>query len=371
MKQIVSVQVLRGLAALMVVFGHAQHHALVQSMKIGGTFERVHLLPWGAGVDIFFVISGFIMVYASEGLFGRQGAATEFLGRRVARIVPLYWIFTALYVVVVTIGLAGTTKDVAGPSAILASFAFWPAYAAGRDIPLPVLELGWTLNYEMFFYLIFAAFVGLRRERAVMAVAVTLGALVVGGMVTQPSAAAPFFWTRPIVLEFGIGMGIALLVRNGVRLPGLARGVLLVGGVAILVVDPIDSAHQAMNWTTPNDLWRVLGWGLPAALIVAAAVLGRQAGPSPLSKLGLLVGDASYVLYLSHPFVIVGIRKAAQWGGLEGPSMLWPMVIVTVVGSCAVAVLIHRVLEKPLTRFVQGLLVRRRAPDAPAALSLR
>ncbi|KQP21899.1 hypothetical protein ASF27_15140 [Methylobacterium sp. Leaf102] len=362
MKQIVSVQVLRGLAALMVVFGHAQHHAFVQSGKLGGSFERVHLLPWGAGVDIFFVISGFIMVYASEKLFGRQGAASEFLGRRVARIVPLYWIFTALYVAVVSIGLAGTTKEAAGPATILASFGFWPAFAPGQSVPLPVLELGWTLNYEMFFYLLFAVFIGLRRERAVMAAAATLGALVVVGLVMQPSAAAPFFWTRPIILEFGFGMGLALLLRNGVLLSGLARSVLLAGGFAILFVDPIDSAHQAMGWTTPNDIARVIGWGLPAALIVAAAVLGRQAGPSPLARLGLLLGDASYVLYLSHPFVIVGTRKAAQAAGLEQPSTLWPIVAVTLVASCVVAVMIHRWIERPVTGFVQGLLVRRGAP---------
>jgi len=367
MKQIVSVQVLRGLAALMVVFGHAQHHAFVQSQKLGGGFERVHLLPWGAGVDIFFVISGFIMVYASDGLFGRPGAASEFLGRRVARIVPLYWFFTALYVMVVTVGLAGTTRDAAGPATILASFAFWPAYGPGHEVPLPVLELGWTLNYEMFFYLLFAAFIGLRRGRAVMAVAATLAALVIAGLMVGPSAAAPFFWTRPIVLEFGFGMGIALLLRNGVLLSGLARGALLVGGFAILFVDPIDSAHQAMTWTTPNDFARVFGWGLPAALIVAAAVLGRQAGPSPLAGLGLLLGDASYVLYLSHPFVIVAIRKAAQAAGLEGPATLWAIVAVTLVAACAVAVAIHRWIERPVTRLVQGLLVRRRAASPVSA----
>lgn len=367
MKQIVSVQILRGLAALMVVFGHAQHHTLVQTLKLGGSFERVHLLPWGAGVDIFFVISGFIMVYASEELFGRKGASAEFLARRVARIVPLYWMFTGLYILFLLVGLAGTTKEFSGWPNIAASFAFWPAYATGHAAPMPVLELGWTLNYEMFFYVVFAGFVVLRRNQAVVAVATLLGSLVLAGAILQPTAAAPFFWTRPIVLEFILGMGIALLLRHGVVLSGPVRGAFLVAGVAILIADPVDSSHQAINWTTPNDAWRVIGWGLPAAMIVCAAVLGRQMQPSPLSKLGVQLGDASYALYLSHPFVIVGIRKAMQGFGFDETTMAWAMLGVTVVSCCAFAVIAHRFVERPMTRFIQGILVRPRPPGTATA----
>ncbi|MCC0804806.1 acyltransferase [Methylobacterium sp. W2] len=367
MKQIASVQILRGLAALMVVFGHAQHHTLVQSIKLGGSFERVHFLPWGAGVDIFFVISGFIMVYASEDFFGREGASREFLARRVARIVPLYWMFTALYILFLMVGLAGATKEFSGWPNIVASFAFWPAYAAGHAAPMPVLELGWTLNYEMFFYVVFAVFLGLRRNQTVVAVAALLGSLVFAGFILQPSAAAPFFWTRPIVLEFVLGMGIALLLRHGVVLSGLMRAAILVGGVTILVADPINSSHQAIDWTTPNDAWRVIGWGLPAALIVCAAALGRQGQPSRLTKLGVHLGDASYVLYLSHPFVIVGIRKAMQWTGFEETTQAWPMLAVTVVSCCVFAVFAHRFVERPMTRFIQEILVRPRPPRTATA----
>ncbi len=90
-------QVLRAIAALTVVFGHAQHDALVSAMRAGQEFTRNHALPWGAGVDLFFVISGFIMVHASERLFGREGAAREFALRRLIRIVPLYWLLATAY----------------------------------------------------------------------------------------------------------------------------------------------------------------------------------------------------------------------------------------------------------------------------------
>lgn len=365
MKQIASVQILRGLAALMVVFGHAQHDALIQSLKLGTSFERVHLLPWGAGVDLFFIISGFIMVYASEGLFGRPGAPAEFFGRRIARITPLYWGFTALYVVFLVTSFSSDSKPLPGIPDIVASFAFWPTIAAGEDIPLPVLKLGWTLNYEMFFYVLFAAFVGLRRERAVVTVGLILAAVVVLGAMTQPSAAAPFFWTRPIVLEFALGMGIALLLRRGVTVSSGVRGLLLAGGLAILVSDPMRSAYQSIDWTTPNDGWRVLGWGMPAAFIVAAAVLGPQGRPSWLTQAGVALGDASYALYLSHPFVIFGVRKAWLMAGLKETGALWLMVVTVLVVSCVVALAVHWFLERPLTRLIQHLLVARRLP-APA-----
>ncbi|MBV9537584.1 MAG: acyltransferase, partial [Acidisphaera sp.] len=96
MKQIGSIRILRAVAALMVVLAHAQDDASHEALKAGATFARTHLLPWVAGVDLFFVISGFIMVHASERLFATPGGPATFLARRVIRVVPLYWGVTSL-----------------------------------------------------------------------------------------------------------------------------------------------------------------------------------------------------------------------------------------------------------------------------------
>ena len=365
MKQISHLQVLRAVAALMVVFGHAQHDALVQSLKLGSGFERVHALPWGAGVDLFFVISGFIMVYASERLYGRDGAGVAFLGRRLARIVPLYWLFLSLYVGVIVQAVWAGTKVFPATLDVVASYAFWPTDAFGDGIPRPLLTLGWTLNYEMFFYVVFALFVGFSRSRAVLCVSLVLLTLVGLGAGLSPSSPALFFWTRPIVLEFCLGMGIALLLHSGIILAWPLRVAMTLVALLILVVDPLASSQQALDWTTPNDLARLLSWGIPAALVVAAAVLGPQARPSGLLRAGIALGDASYALYLVHPFVVFGFRNVWLHAGLGTRLGLWPMVAASTILACAVALLVHRFIERPLTDFAHERL--RARPQARVA----
>ena len=370
MTQIASVQILRGIAALTVAFGHIQHDAKVQSLKLAGAskpagaFETVHWLPWNAGVDLFFVISGFVMVYASERLFARSGAAGEFLGRRIARIAPLYWMLTALYLLILLRGSWSEARALPSLADVAASFAFWPTDAFGDGAPRPILILGWTLNYEMFFYALFALFIGLARERAVLCVALALGGLVVLGAAVPPGAPAPFFWTRPIVLEFALGRGLALLLRRGVCLPAGWRGLLLLIGVAVLLADPLRSSTQPLDWIVPNDALRVLGWGVPASLVVAACVLGREGQPVRAGCAGTLLGDASYALYLVHPFVIIGVRKAWLAAGLHDIVGFWPMVGASLLLSCGAALIVHRRIELPLTRWAQARLIGR-AP-APA-----
>ena len=368
MRQISNLQILRAVAALTVAFGHAQHDALVQSLKLGTGFERNYALPWGAGVDLFFVISGFIMVYASERLFGQPGAAREFLGRRIARIVPLYWMFFGAYLVLIAQAVWAGTRALPAPVDTLASFAFWPTDAFADGIPRPILTLGWTLNYEMFFYVVFAASIALPREKAVLCVSLVLAGLVALGAAFPPSTAATFFWTRPIVLEFAFGMGLALLGRGGVSLSRPLRGALIAAAVAILVADPLRSSEQAIDWTTPNDLPRVLGWGIPAALVVAAAALGPQLRSSWLQRGAVALGDASYALYLVHPFAIFGFRKlwfAAGIGAQGG--ILWLMVAVSLSLSCVAALGVHRWVEKPVTTWAQSILRRRAGPRAASA----
>ena len=89
MSKLVPVQVLRALAALSIAMLHAQHDAGTLAERLGQSFTPIDAFPWEAGVDVFFVISGFIMVHASAPLFGRAEARSTFLVRRVARIVPI------------------------------------------------------------------------------------------------------------------------------------------------------------------------------------------------------------------------------------------------------------------------------------------
>src|SRR5947209_1711192 len=255
--QIVAIQILRALAAISVSIGHAQAFIGIPMERQCQAFGWNFLLPWGAGVDLFFVISGFIMVYSSEKLFAAPGGAKVFGWRRLSRIVPLYWCATALFIV----KMAVQHKPLPDAASIATSLFFIPWDAQGTGVPRPVYELGWTLNYEMFFYAAFALCIGFRREVAVALVTTLLAVFTLFGLAFPLHNPQLFFWTQPIVLEFVFGMGLALLVRNGFALPSPIRYALIALGVAAFFHDFLNTVAQPRLWLTPNDFLRVAGWG--------------------------------------------------------------------------------------------------------------
>ena len=331
------VQALRFVAAFMVVVTHSWFYA---SERLDG----VHWF-WGdgaKGVDLFFVISGFVMYVSGSRLAEVPGGALLFMQRRLIRIVPLYWLFTTLKLITMlaTAGLVRHAKFDA--IAVLCSYFFLPSYNVDGLIE-PLLGVGWTLNYEMLFYVIFAIALAFHRNLVVNVLAVL--ALLAAGSLGRPfSAAAAQFYLNPIVLEFGFGILIALLVRRGTRAPfGLAVGLLIVG--LCLLVTPFG-----------DSLPKVAQGGIPAAIVVYAAVsleqeFGRRI-PWPI----LFFGAASYSLYLSHPLIAPLAPTLLNKIGLYSP-------IVSVVCSVAVALvvssLVYKGIEQPLLaalnrRFSQG-----------------
>ena len=370
MQPIASVQYLRAVAALMVVFGHAQHDAAVWAGRIGSTFSKVHLLPWGAGVDLFFVISGLIMVYASRELFGRPGAPALFIKRRLIRIVPLYWIFASAYVVTMAVQNASIGKPWPTAFAMLAAYAFLPFDTYGNGVLQPFFTLGWTLNYEMLFYICFAGLILLPPTLAVLTLVWGFILLAVLGAAFDPTTAALAFWSQAIILEFALGALIGLALLLGFRLAFVSRALLTSAGVLLLMVDGLGSSMQAENWITPNDVMRVLAWGLPASMIVAGVVLGDRRQPEGIAgRTALLLGDASYALYLSHPFVIVLTRKALLATGLFQSAGGWALVAASLFLSAIISILIYRLLERPMTRALTRRFVL--AGEPPARLSAK
>ncbi|HEY8564732.1 MAG TPA: acyltransferase [Beijerinckiaceae bacterium] len=350
--KLVEVQVLRALAALAVVVLHAQHEAVLLAAATGRNFMMSQLLPWQAGVDVFFVISGFIMVYASERLFGRPGGQAVFLAHRIARIVPLYWAVTSVYLALALVAPGLLNAEAHSPGLVAASYLFWP-YARPDGLPLPVYSLGWTLNYEMFFYALFALALGLSRTRAVVSVIAGLAALVLVGRLLAPLPQPAAFWTHPIILEFAFGAALGLARANGVRLGGVLRAGLAVLGLLLLAAD-FDRPDA------PFHVTRAFAYGLPASLLVAAAALGRPVERVGWpTRLGILVGDASYALYLVHPFAVRGLRELVQRLGLAAlPAPVF--VVAALVAATLVAVLVHRLVEAPAVRAAKRLL----EPDA-------
>jgi peptidoglycan/LPS O-acetylase OafA/YrhL len=285
------VQALRAFAAFAVAFYHIAHDDIANGGDPAGWFAEIsRFFPWDAGVDIFFVISGFVIVHASAKLFGAPGGPLVFLRRRLRRIVPLYWIMTTIFLLVLVAGRSTIHGAIGGPGYIAASFLFLP-WPRPDGLMQPVFGLGWTLNYEMFFYAVFAPFLLLLRRWAVAGAVVLLCGFVAFGLLIGFANLQLSFWSNPIILEFCAGMLLAL-APPGLNLPSRL----------LLVVLAVAGLHFA---TTAPEAWRALDSGGPAVAMVAAAALGAPGRVNGGPKTWLVrLGDASYAMYLVHPFVM-------------------------------------------------------------------
>jgi exopolysaccharide production protein ExoZ len=317
-----SIQYLRGLAATAVVVFHATTGSLapagVQGFELGAH-----------GVDIFFVISGFIMFTAA-----RNESVVRFWTVRVIRIYPLYWM--ALFATILfnqltaNYGLSGRE--------VLASVLLWPMYSFGHpDKIWPILVPGWTLTYELLFYAIFS--IGLLARRVVAVPVAMLLLLVVAGQLTHPHAAPLVVATSPLLTEFVIGLLLGVLVhRRALTLPLL----LIVWGVA-----------AAACWYAGFGRALIM---TNAGGIVAAALLAEPLIVRSQSQFLKLLGDASYAIYLVH-IIVIGMTDHFLLDVIarQGVAVRWGIVAVTIVLATLAGILVHILIERPMLKRLRPL----------------
>jgi exopolysaccharide production protein ExoZ len=297
-----SIQYLRGVAALMVVAFHA----------IVSRWNAPHVEDLALGVDIFFVISGYIMMATTRTMRPR-----EFAYKRLVRIVPMYWLMTA--VLLAAVGIHFFRHAVVTPGNVTKSLLFIPYI--GQEGVFPLLGPGWTLNVEMFFYLIFTAALLLPYRLRLPTVGALFVTMVVVGAFVHMTTPALWLYTRPRLLEFVIGMALAQFWR----MRGQWGLIMVVAGFATLLFG------------------EPYGGIIGAGLIVAGAL---AAEPSVPSRALLWLGDISYSLYLSH-LLVIAIVKA-----MMGHSPVWLYVPVCGVLSIITAGVIYRCAERPIQRFL-------------------
>ncbi|WP_454850744.1 acyltransferase family protein [Rhizobium binxianense] len=341
-------QLLRFIAALMIVVLHG-------TVVAEGIAVRHLPIQLGAGVDLFFVISGFVITFTSQRYLTAPGGWSQFLVRRLIRILPLYWSALTLRLVLLSAAAVVGVKEAPTFAAVLTSYLFIPydSMGYGPAYPFPILDLGWTLNYEMFFYAVFAAAIFLARGRAVGVAATFLVAGVAVTSLWKPGILVLDFWFRPIVLEFIAGMLIAVAYGKGFRLP-LALAPFLV--IAALCLWTLIDMRMFESYGGPGfysfPRFFVFGGGA-ICLIMAATLLPRRALPAWLVRLSVL-GDSSYTLYLVHPFLF-GIYRAVL-ARLDLPVVFyWPVLALMVAGAVFLAHVAYLKLEAP----AMGILRRR------------
>lgn len=335
-QHLLAIQWLRAFAAILVAVGHILHEAT--KIHDASTFigSIGGALPFEIGVDIFFVISGFIMVYVTWGKLDRPGAHWHFLRARLIRIVPLYWFYTLLLAAVALTVPSVLDTAIFSVEQLLSSLLFIPGLL-GADAR-PLLKLGWTLNYEMFFYAVFFLGILLGGHRTPWVVFIGLLALIFARQLGWLNTLPWKFWAGPIVLEFCFGMGIGVLYHSGVRISRLTAACLV--ALAVLM----------LSLTLPNLAWATRYWvlGVPSALLVLSFACLQRFPDIQIGAFGRFcawVGDASYTLYLMHPFVISAMFIIWRKLDFDG----WSYVGITLAVIIGGALLAYHWIEIPLT----------------------
>ena len=335
-----ALQVLRAVAALAIVLHHTLADAASLALAQGQAAPMPYLVePLAAGVDLFFVISGFVMVYASRRDFAVPGAAPAFVMKRLIRIVPLYWLVTTLFLFVAYVLPERVHGGPAEALTILQSYLFIPALRFDGTIQ-PVFSLGWTLNYEMMFYALFALALFMPRGPAIVALLAVLAGLAVAGNAMAGASVPVRFWTSPIILEFALGVLIGEAYIRGFALALPLAAIAAALGLALVCMADI-----------PQSGWyRLSSWGLGAGFVVAGAALApwRRLATVPLPLVAL--GDASYALYLTHPFAMRLMSMLWSKAGLAATVGSSPYILFAVAAAVVLALATHRLVEVPVTQ---------------------
>jgi peptidoglycan/LPS O-acetylase OafA/YrhL len=343
MARLLTLQVTRGVAANLVVLSHL---SIIEAKYTGGHILPAFAVYGTSGVDIFFVLSGFIMVIIA----GKGIGAVRFLWRRVARIYPAYWLVSLIVLATSLVEPGWVNSSLQGPISLWRSFLLVP------DKTLPLLAVGWTLIHEMYFYLVFAALLALR-------ITIPIGLLAWGGILVLvtvlggefvTSSALGYVYTNPLTAEFMAGATIGILhnrkIMRGAAWAGI-MGLLMLGVSIVFVAPTLALAHN-----THLDAWRVVLFGMPAALIIYwLAALEQKSAPMP-PRLLVALGDWSYATFLTHVLVLSAIGRVIHAVAPPGAMSSLVLIICGFLAVNLVGAFMFRFFERPalavLYRFV-------------------
>jgi peptidoglycan/LPS O-acetylase OafA/YrhL len=345
------------MAAVLVAYSHS----IDLQMKFAVSRQQgfYALQDFGAvGVDLFFVISGFIITFVASRDVGTR-AARRFVLKRFLRVNPVYYLTSLLSVIVPTVaylrsGLPLRDWLVRLGTGFVDTLVVLPTSAKPLGYA-PLLVIGWTLAFEWLFYLLFCGLIVLRVRPKALAMCALIGLLVCAGALHRSGDARLRFVTNPIMLEFLLGVLICALHRGAARLPRWLPATCLalgLAGYAYAVRFGFGEVSELIpTWTGRVGLERVVRWGLPSALIVAGCVLLEAHGALRrlwANRLLQQTGDASYSLYLTHLTVFALFAVAYQTLGFVVPAD--GAVLLQLAVAVAVSLAFYHHVEEPLLR---------------------
>lgn len=345
MPRLQSLQAARGVAANLVLLAHLYGAAIIWT----GSSALPSFSIYGvAGVDLFFVLSGFIMVAVA----GRNTGPLQFIWRRAARIYPPYWLASLLMLCI----LAAHATIHSVPLGTSPSF-IWRSFLLIPQKNLPLLVVGWTLVFEMYFYVVFTAFLALRIPIApgLVGWGLIVAGLNVVSSVQIGNSALLYVAANPMTAEFIMGAAIGVFWFNR-RMPGsrIAGAV----GVVILAVSVFYLAPAVSFTSNPHlEAWRVILFGIPAALILYGLVgMELRSALTRVPLIAVKLGDWSYGTYLMHSLVIGIIGKLISFlPFVHGVGKGLILVAAGLIAANLVGAAVHIFFERPTLRYLHNL----------------
>lgn len=357
--QILSIQVLRAIAATLVVVGHILSR--LGHIYGNNSFMLFFDSIYSCGVDLFFVISGFIMITISKDKQYSNKEALSFIKKRFIRIYPIYWIATAGLVLLLLVQFqlsqdSSVLERIGNWQFLLKSFLLIPVVDPVGNY-FPVLQVGWTLIFEMFFYILF--FVSLFFTKSYFSRLVFLSVIIFSLVLLQISlqeysSVLLRYYGSTIVGEFLLGCLIAFIVnKNGTCTIRTGIVITSIGALFLVLSGFLPEEYHSSHLGEV----RFIKWGIPAAILLYGA-LSLEA-LTPKSSWLVLLGDSSYSLYLFHTAIILpviaevfNLMNLYETLGLGVTAVVF--FIICILGS----LLIHKLLELPLTRALYRVLLK-------------
>jgi peptidoglycan/LPS O-acetylase OafA/YrhL len=331
------VQLLRGIASLLVVLMHTTLNA---KEKMDLPFLGEFFAFGGAGVDIFFVLSGFIITYTSQKALASPSNFFSFLKRRFVRIFPTYWIIITLFLLL----------QLALPSFYPSLYPFNASNLANTYLLIPdhimVNGVSWTLSYELFFYFLFSLAFLIRQKLLLWVLSIAYVITLIVLPLTGLNAGHVNPWVGlavfPMNLEFFMGILAAQVIpRLNAR---FSIPFMLLGTVTFIT----SAIYSNSGYSLQNPFNRVILYGIPSFFIITGIVRYELNKSIKVHNLFVSLGEASYSLYLIHlPVVVAGIKIISKLN-LQSGIAKYTLLIILVAAICAGSILFFKWIEKPV-----------------------
>ena len=366
--KLLHLQILRALAASLVVVDHTYNELYQRGAMFSPNIDSAYL-QGHLGVSAFFVLSGFIMMRQSADKFGSPANALTFAWHRILRIVPLYWIATVLGLGAV---LVTHTRILRPAFQLVLSLLFLPN-VGNSGKPLPILPQGWTLNFEMAFYLLFAICLLFNRRRGVILLISTLCFLVLMGDLfdVTPLHRLRDIWhiyTHWRILLFAAGVALGMVE---IRLGGITRWRQSISPAWLLLL-PVTLLLLPQS-PFPNAGTTLKVVSLYGAIVVVLCTLVGLERPGRFNRLCVLLGDASYSTYLFHmwafTFTMVPIL-ALYARSHRTPQSPIVFLVPAIIAANLIGLAVHLFVERPITQALRRVTFRRKVtPSTDPAIS--